>query len=369
MSLWTRIGHAAWMMFLCIMTFVLTAALWINRTYGVLSLAVTNESFRNGLQNKRTLFVKYVILPTAVVFVILLVVHIVWKNMNRRNIGFVSAFLMLLSICAAGVILDAGTYLSRMYRLHQVQWYDTENSILHALGRIDDNNYTNSREALENGYQSGNRLFECDLIMTSDGQLVACHDWEYWNSTSNQNKSAENEGGEIPSFKEFMKCKIKGKYTPLSGDDIVLFLKEHSDVYIVTDTKYTDEEKVKEEFQTLVDVAKRNGCEETLNRFIVQIYRQNMYEMVNGIYPFPNYIYTLYQEDFGGEEDKMLEYAQFCMLHDIDVITMKAKYYQDGLSDICDRYDLRIFVHTVNEEDEIRAFREKGVGVYTDISL
>lgn len=84
---------------------------------------------------------------------------------------------------AAGMLLDAGTYLSRMHRLHQVQWYDTGNRILHAMGRIDEYTYTNSRDALENGYQNGNRLFECDFITTSDGQLVACHDWDFWNST------------------------------------------------------------------------------------------------------------------------------------------------------------------------------------------
>lgn len=65
----------------------------------------------------------------------------------------------------------------------------------------------------------------------------------------------------------------------------------------------------------------------------------------------------------------MLEYAQFCMLHDIDVITMWAQHYEDGLSDICDRYGLHIFVHTVNDEDEIRSFQERGVGVYTDNPL
>lgn len=143
---------------------------------------------------------------------------------------------MVLSICAAGMLLDAGTYLSRIHRLHQVQWYDTGNRVLHALGRIDKYTYTNSREALENGYQNGNRLFECDLITTSDGHIAACHDWEFWNSTLNQENSVEG-GGVTPSLEEFMNCKIMGKYTPLSGDDIVLFLKEHPDVYIVTDTK------------------------------------------------------------------------------------------------------------------------------------
>lgn len=369
MSIWTRIGHAAWMFFLSVATFVMIASLWIYKTYGVLMHAMTNEYFRNGLQNKRTLFVKYVILPTAVVFVVLLIVHVVWKKMNRRIMGFIAALLMVLSIGAAGVILDVGPYLSRIHRLHQVQWYDTGNRVLHALGRIDDYTYTNSREALENGYQNGNRVFECDLITTSDGQLAACHDWDYWNSTLNQNNTAEDGEGVTPSLEEFMNCKIYGKYTPLSGDDIVLFLKEHPDVYIVTDTKYAEPEEIKEEFWALVDTAKRNGCEETLDRFIVQLYHGYMYDMVNEIYPFPNYIFTLYQESYYGEEDRMLEYARFCMLHDIDVITMGVMSYRDELADISDRYGVHIFVNTINDEDEIRRFHERGIGVYTDNPL
>ncbi len=92
MSIWARIGRAAWVIFLCITTFVMIAALWIYKTYGVLLFAMTNEYFRNGLQNKRSLFVKYVILPTAVVFVILLIIHIVWKKMNTRIMGLVPPF-------------------------------------------------------------------------------------------------------------------------------------------------------------------------------------------------------------------------------------------------------------------------------------
>lgn len=367
MSIWGRIGNAAWIIFLCIMTFMITAALWIYRTYGTLLFAMADESFRNGLRDKRSLFAKHVILPTVAVFVILSIVHIVWKKMNRRIMGVVSVILMILSACAAAAVLDADIYLSRMHRLNQVQWYDMENTIVHALGSIDGVSYTNSKEALECSYEAGNRLFECDMVMTADGQLVACHDWEFWNRETNQDYSmGENY---IPTLDVFMSRKIMGKYTPLSGDDIVQFLKEHPDVYIVTDTKYSEPDKIKEEFRALVELAVGNDCEEILNRFIVQIYHAYMYDIVDEIYHFPNYIFTLYTEGYRGEEDKMKEYAEFCMLHDIDVITMNAKFYQDGLSDICGRYGIHMFVHTVNEENEIKAFQENGIGVYTDKSL
>ena len=111
---------------------------------------------------------------------------------------------------------------------------------------------------------------------------------------------------------------------------------------------------------------RENDCEEVLDRFIVQIYRGYMHGLIEQIYPFDNYIFTLYKEKYEGDEEKMEEYAKFCMLYGVDVITMEAKYYHDELLDICNRYGLRLFVHTVNDPEEIAAFREKGVGVYTD---
>ena len=79
------------------------------------------------------------------------------------------AIFMVISVCVAAVSLDAGFYLRRQYRMSQEQWYDIDNVVVHALGRIDNATYTNSREALENSYQNGSRTLECDLIVTSDG--------------------------------------------------------------------------------------------------------------------------------------------------------------------------------------------------------
>ena len=146
----------------------------------------------------------------------------------------------------------------------------------------------------------------------------------------------------------------------------MIFLKDYPDAYIITDTKYANPDKVKEEFEALVNIAEENSCVDVLDRFVVQIYHGYMHDIINDIYPFQNYIYTLYAEGYRGEEDKMREYATFCMLHDIDVITMNAQYYKDGLSEICRQYGLQMFVHTVNEREVMKEFYQKGIGVYSD---
>ncbi|GAA3327987.1 hypothetical protein GCM10020331_070140 [Ectobacillus funiculus] len=49
--------------------------------------------------------------------------------------------------------------------------------VVHGLGFIEGYYVTNSLDALLVNYKRGFRVFEIDLNMTSDGHLVARHDW------------------------------------------------------------------------------------------------------------------------------------------------------------------------------------------------
>ena len=57
-------------------------------------------------------------------------------------------------------------------------WVTSNPLIAHAFGGIDDKTYTNSLEAFQTNYDKGFRVFEVDLILTSDGGLAARHDWQ-----------------------------------------------------------------------------------------------------------------------------------------------------------------------------------------------
>jgi phosphoglycerol transferase MdoB-like AlkP superfamily enzyme len=54
--------------------------------------------------------------------------------------------------------------------------YDVTRFIAHAGGMIDDHTYTNSLEALNMSYDKGFRLFELDILRTSDSMFVTAHD-------------------------------------------------------------------------------------------------------------------------------------------------------------------------------------------------
>lgn len=110
--------------------------------------------------------------------------------------------------------------------------------IAHAGGQIDRRRYTNSLEALNLAYQNGFRLFEFDLLKTSDGRLVAAHDWESWRKATGSTASE-------PSHREFKELPLFGAYQTLDLPDLDRWFAEHADSYLVTD-KVTD-------FSALVD--------------------------------------------------------------------------------------------------------------------
>lgn len=106
---------------------------------------------------------------------------------------------------------------------------DTSRFIAHAGGTIKGFSYTNSLEALNLSYNKGFRLFELDIMKTSDGEYVAVHGWDEW-------KDNTNFSGEIPvSLNEFRKHKIHNQFTPLDLKTINKWFSEHKDAILVTD--------------------------------------------------------------------------------------------------------------------------------------
>ncbi len=106
---------------------------------------------------------------------------------------------------------------------------DPHRFIAHAGGMIDKRTYTNCLEALNHSYDNGFKLFELDILKTSDDQYVCAHDWESW-------KRKVGYEGKVPvDLKTFMKYKIHEKYTPLDLSSLNKWFKHRSDAILVTD--------------------------------------------------------------------------------------------------------------------------------------
>lgn len=106
---------------------------------------------------------------------------------------------------------------------------DKNRFIAHAAGSIDGHTYTNSLEALNHSFNKGFKLFELDIIKTSDNKFVAAHDWEHWKKITNY------QGSLPPTESEFLSHKIYGKYSPMSMQAINNWFLEHENTFLVTD--------------------------------------------------------------------------------------------------------------------------------------
>ncbi len=232
--------------------------------------------------------------------------------------------------------------------------------VAHALGSVDSVEGLNCLEGFLEHYKAGVRVFEADLRMTSDGQVVLRHDWR-----------AEMQEGvdeaHIPTLEEFLAKPVLGRYTPLSFRGLLLLMAQYPDVCVITDTKLTDAETVTMQFRAMVDDARALGLSYLFDRMVIQVYSPAHHSVVDAVHHFPYYIYTLYQESFGGDEDAFRSKAVYCQENGILGITISDDRWDSDYLPIASWRELKVFVHTVNDESRVRRLLQDGVsGVYTD---
>ncbi len=245
----------------------------------------------------------------------------------------------------------------QIYAYHTRPWYRQHSLIAHAMGGIDGLDYTNSREAFERNYQKGYRVFEVDLRQTSDGVLVGRHDWR---------KNGRNSygGKKIPTAGEYLSSRIDGKYTPVSFEDVLLLAKEYPDVYFMTDTKQGNLQKAEETMKLMADTAERLGLTRVLReRFIIQIYNEEMYTAVKQWIDPENILYTVYQL----EPEEYAEAAAFCVKRGIPVISIRFKRWNETLQRTLQEAGLVTAVHTINDPAQAKEYFENQVRcLYSD---
>ena len=233
--------------------------------------------------------------------------------------------------------------------------------VAHGGGGILNVVVSNCYEALTLNYRKGHRVFEMDLNLTSDNELVAVHDWPSYAG--------------IKSLAEFKEIKIADVFTSMDLDDIYAFMQTNKDAYLITDTKsfeYSEEETALQ-FRLIYKKAFEYGGYDILSRVIPQIYNERTYDVINEIYSFRSIVYTLY-----ATKATSAEVMEFVMDKDeIKVIAMTPERYSNDFLDELNTNSLfanslttnskLIYLHTINDLDEIMYYKQQGVhGFYTD---
>lgn len=240
-------------------------------------------------------------------------------------------------------------------------WYSRYNFISHAAGRIDGKIYTNSREAYENSYNNGNRVFDADLRFTSDGVLILRHDWgddleqDYINLNTiwiDELKQQQIPLENAPSYKEFKQNKIFYKYTSMSFEDVLDFMNTHKDTYIACDCK----EDVEKTYTYIVKLAKDKNMEKLLDRIIVSFYKFEDYEKIKKIYSFKNYMARqqwVYPQNH-------YELVKFCLDNDIKVVNISSQYMTDESIKLFTEKNIKLYVAVVDSIREMKKYIDLG---------
>ena len=232
--------------------------------------------------------------------------------------------------------------------------------ISHGMGMIDGVTTLNCLESFLAQYEKGVRVFEVDLRLTSDQQVVLRHDWRaFWQEGVSETS--------IPTLEEFRAKALLEKYTALSFRDLLLLMVEYPDICVVTDSKFTDAEIVTLQFEAMLRDARELGLESLFDRIVVQVYSELMFKVVDNLGDFPHYIYTLYNTGFNQSVESFEEIAAFCSENGIGGVTMWSYWWKEAFAPIAQQHGLSIYVHTVNDREQARALIESGVsGIYTD---
>ena len=296
--------------------------------------------------------------------------------MKNRKIIIVLAILFLLIVAGALGSIKGAKFLMEKYHYlrdkvteidkfnqENIRHYDFDYSwaegnrlIAHAFGGKGSKTYTNALEAFLYNYELGHRIFEVDFDLTTDNKTICCHDEEWWRYIT-----GNEESGVEYSYENFKNTPLFNDYTPLDYKDIVDLLNEYPDIYIITDTKYSDELSVYKQFSQIVDYA-REVDPEVLDRIIPQVYTKDMLNYVMNIHDFRSVIFTLYQIQWEKED-----IAKFCKRSGINFITVSSDNIESDILDLWKSMNIIVAVHTIDDTEEAKELIDDGVDmIYTN---
>jgi glycerophosphoryl diester phosphodiesterase len=232
--------------------------------------------------------------------------------------------------------------------------FEAERFIAHAGGSpgglLQDQRYSNSREAFEVSYANGFRAFELDLVLLADGEVIAAHDFheEYY-------------GLDHGSFPELTREDVEGarwndRYDLLFAQDVIDLLVEHPDVWLVLDTKLDEELAITD---VLLALAPDDGVRD---RMVPHLASEAHAVALAERYPFPERMVAVYR---WAARDATLVAAMERLGVDNIMMWWNRRWTEDA-QEAFDEAGLHMWVHDPTEVEVIEDFLDRGVGIYSD---
>lgn len=261
----------------------------------------------------------------------------VWVKISATLLCLFCLLLIIFNIYASHVIIP---------------WHFNESSyehhfIAHGGGSINGFIYTDSKESVMHSISNGFKLIELDIIETSDGKLVAAHDWIHFKKITSH--SGPHDSSPL-SYSEFTKSKIHGNFSPLSTTDINNIFKSHTDLFLVID-KSNNFKKI-------------NASLEFSNRIFIEIFGLKNYALaiINNV---QRPVFSLSVGKLG----PWWEYFKLRIFGMKYVATDKSTYFKHAkLFDKLRENGIKVFIFTINDLSDISsAITTHDATLYTDI--
>lgn len=218
--------------------------------------------------------------------------------------------------------------------------------IAHAGGGIKGFSYTNSLEALNQSFANGFSFFEIDFEKTADNQIVLLHDWDY--SITHFFHASSS----IYTFAEFKKLQLQnGQLTQLSLSELVTWLENHPNTYIITDFKRSPVTMLKKISRLYPELR---------SRLIPQIYLFSQYKQIQAL-GFKNIIMTLYASHYNDQE-----VVRFAKINPLWAVAMTSERAKSQLPKKLQATGVFTYAHLVNSKKEQAALAKNNInGFYT----
>lgn len=217
------------------------------------------------------------------------------------------------------------------------EFFENISIITHAGGGMQGQSYLNCKEAFPFYYKEGNRVFEYDIDLSSDGKFICAH--------------TEKEITE----KNHLNRKIDSRFSPISIDECLELIKSNKDIKVIFDCKFINLTP----FATYI----KNSLvsENDLSRIVIQIFNLENINQVRSVWDFKMLYVCMQNTDYS-------DAVEICLNNDIHAVSvpLNATYDRSGWK-LFEKANICSFVYTVNTVDEYSKIRSKGLtGAFSD---
>lgn len=231
---------------------------------------------------------------------------------------------------------------------------ENSKTIAHALGGLNNKNYLNSKEAFEYWYNKGQRFFEADVALTSDGVIVLNHDRSQY------------------TYEAFMGLAEDG-FTPITLENLFDYMVEYPEILVDLDTLGFRTNQIINDFVAAFKELIQNYDVSLINRLIVEIapWNRGLIELLKNEIGINNFLYTedWFTNDLAIFEQKCI----YCKNAGINFVSIPYDWMlNNGESKIkiLKENGLYVMAYTTNNIDIMYALYDIGVDcIFTDFTM